>query len=107
MQFSGRSACFNLQAATRFRSASLAAARGRGTFAGVSTIAEIESAIASLPEPQVTQLAAWLEEFRRSHPPRRDVAHGELDALIGTWREDAGFDAAVRAFAQVDEAMWK
>jgi hypothetical protein len=30
-----------------------------------------------------------------------------LDALVGTWREDEGFDAAMRAFEQVDEAMWK
>ncbi|MEQ1862541.1 MAG: hypothetical protein ABMA13_21690 [Chthoniobacteraceae bacterium] len=33
--------------------------------------------------------------------------HHELDALIGSWREDPGFDAAIRAFEQVDEAMWK
>jgi hypothetical protein len=30
-----------------------------------------------------------------------------LDALIGTWREDEAFDAAMRVFEQVDEASWK
>ena len=33
--------------------------------------------------------------------------HHELDALIGTWREDVAFETAQRAFEQVDEAMWK
>jgi len=31
----------------------------------MTTIAEIESAIAQLPEPQVAELAAWLEQHRR------------------------------------------
>ena len=37
----------------------------------MSTIAEIETAIANLPKPQVDELAAWLESFRtrRASPP--------------------------------------
>jgi hypothetical protein len=31
----------------------------------MSSIAEIEAAIENLPEPQVDQLARWLETFRR------------------------------------------
>lgn len=31
----------------------------------MNTIAEIESAIERLPEPQVAELAIWLEEFRQ------------------------------------------
>jgi len=84
----------------------LAAARWCGNFAGMSTISEIESAIERLPAPQVAQLAAWLDGFRR-RGASDSGEHGDLDSLIGTWREDAGFDAAVRAFEQVDEAMWK
>ena len=73
---------------------------------GMSTISEIESAIERLPGPQVAQLATWLDNFRR-RGASDGGEHCELDVLIGTWREDAAFDAAVRAFAQVDEAMWK
>jgi len=57
----------------------------------MSTITEIEAAIERLPAPQVAQLAAWLEDFRKRG--RVSVEHPELDALIGTWQED--------------EAMWK
>lgn len=73
----------------------------------MSTVAEIETAIERLPEPEVARLAAWLEEFRKRGPVNGAGPHHDLDALIGTWREDAEFDAAVRAFAQVDEAVWK
>ena len=73
----------------------------------VSTVAEIESAIQRLPEAEVTRLAAWLQDFRQRPPTSGSGVHHELDALIGTWREDAEFDAAVRAFEQVDEAAWK
>ena len=71
----------------------------------MSTINEIEAAIERLPAPQVAQLAIWLEEFRRRG--QTAVEHSDLDALIGTWQEDEGFDAAIRAFEQVDEAQWK
>lgn len=35
------------------------------------------------------------------------VQHTDLDALIGSWREDKAFDRAVADFERVDEAMWK
>ena len=73
----------------------------------MSTIAEIESAIERLPSPELARLAAWLEEFRRRRTVPRGEEHHDLDEFIGTWSEDAGFDAAQRAFGQVDEAMWK
>jgi hypothetical protein len=68
----------------------------------MSSITEIEAAIERLPAPQVAQLAAWLEEFRLRG--QVSAEYPELDTLIGTWREDEGFDAAMRAFEQVDEA---
>ena len=30
-----------------------------------------------------------------------------LESLAGSWQEDPAFDAAVLAFEQVDEAMWR
>ena len=69
----------------------------------MSTITEIDSAIERLPEPQVAQLAVWLEGFRRRRPvPHGGGEHRELDGLIGTWQEDAAFESALRAFGQVD-----
>ncbi len=59
-------------------------------------ISEIQAAIERLPAPQVAQLAAWLEEFRRR--PQAPAEYSDLNALIGTWREDEEFDAAMRAF---------
>jgi hypothetical protein len=72
----------------------------------VSTITEIERAIESLPEPEVARLAAWLAEYRGRRAPSAGVHH-DLDALIGTWRDDPAFDAAIRVFGQVDDAAWK
>jgi len=73
----------------------------------VSTIAEIETAIARLPQSEVARLAVWLDEFRHRLPPTSPGAHHDLDPLIGTWQEDAAFDSAIRAFEQVDESVWK
>ena len=41
----------------------------------MSTIAEIEAAIQNLPDPQVEELARWLEtlRLRRSAPPAADT----------------------------------
>jgi hypothetical protein len=38
---------------------------------------------------------------------RAGNTYDDLDELIGTWREDKGFDRAVEAFAAVDEGLWK
>jgi hypothetical protein len=66
------------------------------------TVTEIETAIERLPESEITRLAAWLDEFRKRRQVNGAGAHHDLDALIGTWREDVEFDAAIRAFEQVD-----
>ena len=80
----------------------------------MSTVTEIESAIARLTDPDVARLAAWLDDFRQRRqapgtgaPNLGRGTHHDLDALIGTWREDPAFDSAIRAFEQVDEAVWK
>ena len=73
----------------------------------MSTLAEIERAIETLPEPQVSQLAGWLNRLRQRRASVTAVEHHDLDALICSWREDAAFDAAIRTFAQVNEAVWK
>ena len=73
----------------------------------MSTLAEIEEAIETLPEPQVGALAEWLEDFRKRRALNAAGGSGDLDALVGSWSEDPEFDAAIRAFEQVDEAMWK
>ncbi|MEY2881235.1 MAG: hypothetical protein RLZZ15_3615 [Verrucomicrobiota bacterium] len=69
----------------------------------MSTVAEIERAIAQLPDVEVARVAAWLEEFRgRRAPAFNGAGHHDLDSLIGTWREDPAFDAAIKTFEQVD-----
>jgi hypothetical protein len=35
-----------------------------------------------------------------------ETCHHDLDFLIGSWREDAAFDAAVAAQQQVDPQLW-
>jgi len=73
----------------------------------VSTLTEIEHAIKRLPKTEVAQLATWLAAFR-SRPQAASVAtHHDLDSLIGTWRDEPAFDAAIRAFEQVDKAVSK
>jgi hypothetical protein len=78
-----------------------------GDSRAVSTVAEIEHAIERLPDTEVVRLAAWLAEHRRSRQHSTPAEHHDLDALIGTWREDPAFDAAIRAFEQVDAEVWK
>jgi len=74
---------------------------GQGT--RVSTITEIEHAIERLPDTEVARLAAWLADHRRTRQATLVVTeHHDLDSLIGTWQEDPAFEAAIRAFEQVD-----
>jgi hypothetical protein len=77
------------------------------TLPAMSTVTEIESAIARLPAPDLARLAAWLDEFRHRRQTSATGPHHDLDALVGTWREDPAFDSAMRAFEQVDAAVWK
>jgi len=51
----------------------LSAWRVYATLPAVSTITEIEAAIERLPEPQVAELAAWLEKFRAWRTTRPPV----------------------------------
>ena len=69
----------------------------------MSTLAEIQAAIQMLPPSQVEQLAAWLQKRH----PSGNGGTGDLASLAGSWEEDPGFEAAVKAFEQVDEAMWR
>ena len=36
-----------------------------------------------------------------------DRLYTDLDALAGTWRDDPGFDEAIRAQDQVDASLWR
>jgi len=96
-----------MRAARRVAYGGLRSLRRCGTLPGMSTITEIEAAIERLPVSQVAQLAAWLEEFRARPRAKTPAVYADLDSLIGTWHEDEDFDAAIRAFEQVDEALWK
>jgi hypothetical protein len=73
----------------------------------VSTVTEIEHAIERLPAAEVARLAAWLTEYRNRRTPDGNGTHHDLDTLIGSWREDPAFDAAILAFDQVDAEVWK
>ncbi len=73
----------------------------------VSTITEIEHAIERLPMTEAARLAAWLAAFLSRSQAASVATHHDLDSLIGTWRDDPAFDAAIRAFEQVDEAVYK
>ena len=69
----------------------------------MSTLTEIEEAIETLPPAQVEQLSAWL----RARRARGDEGTDDLATLAGSWDEDPAFEAAVKVFAQVDEAVWR
>jgi hypothetical protein len=55
----------------------------------------------SLNEAAIAALSKGLG-LAEVHPHYHD-----LDALAGTWQEDAGFDAAIAAQNQVDTQLWK
>ena len=35
------------------------------------------------------------------------VEHDDLDALIGSWQNDKGFDRVIADFERIDEEAWK
>ena len=37
----------------------------------------------------------------------RPVEHNDLDALVGSWQEDKGFDRAIADFERIDDEAWK
>ncbi len=73
----------------------------------MSTMAEIEAAIERLPAAQVEALAVWLATQRARRAGTGGGGSDPLESLAGSWQEDPAFDAAVLAFEQVDEAMWR
>ena len=48
---------------------------------------------------------ALVKEAEGAEPSGR--VYTDLDALAGTWVEDAGFDEAVQAQDRVDESLWR
>lgn len=60
----------------------------------------------SIKLPPGTQLPDGTE-VRIELPAEGTAAGVDLSELIGSWQEDAAFDAAVQAFEQVDEAAWR
>jgi len=72
----------------------------------MSTINEIEAAIERLPADQMDQLFRWLAA-RVARAENTHPAPVELSSLIGSWKEDHAFDAALLAFEQVDEELWR
>lgn len=67
----------------------------------MSTVAEIEAALPELSAEDLRRVEAALRDAQ-GHSAEKPKHH-DLDALIGSWKEDAEFDAAIRAFEQVDE----
>lgn len=45
--------------------------------------------------------------FRESGADPGDIVHDDLDALAGTWVEDAAVDQALADQDRVDDALWK
>ena len=73
----------------------------------MSTVTEIQHAIERLPDAEVARFAAWLAAYRNRRTSDGNGTHHDLDTLIGSWREDQAFDAAIRAFDHVDAEVWK
>ena len=79
----------------------------------MSTVTEIEAALPMLSSEDLRRIEAAVHRVQRQQreaPGHEDTGaprFRDLDSLIGSWHEDAEFDAAIRAFEQADEAMWK
>jgi hypothetical protein len=48
---------------------------------------------------------ALIKEAGVAEPTAR--LYTDLDALVGTWLDDPGFDEAIRAQDQVDASLWR
>ena len=76
----------------------------------MSTVAEIEAALPELSEEDLRRVEAALRAAQGRHsanPAATEPKYHDLDSLIGSWKEDAEFDAAIRVFEQVDEEAAK
>ena len=74
------------------------------SFSSVSTVAEIESAISSLPIQDARRVADWLQEYLDAKWDKEldeDIAAGRLDAL---W-EKAKTDIAAGRVKPLDEVL--
>jgi len=49
--------------------------------------------------------AALIREAEGTDVPER--VYSDLDALVGSWVDDPGFDAAIQAQDRIDEALWR
>lgn len=81
-----------------------------GQFTGMSTVAEIEAALPELSREELCRIEAALRRLQNrsaAEPGGEEPKYRDLDSLIGSWKEDAEFDAAIRVFEQVDEAAAK
>ena len=51
--------------------------------------------------------SVMVEALSREFETPGTTVHHDLDFLIGTWREDPDFDAALEAQDQIDESLWR
>ncbi|MBD2210903.1 hypothetical protein H6G64_00565 [Calothrix sp. FACHB-156] len=64
----------------------------------MSTLPEIEAAITQLPENDIRQLAAWLEEYLEQMWDKQietDLVSGKLDKLIAKVEADIAANVAL------------
>ncbi|MGI8965275.1 MAG: hypothetical protein ACR2H1_04205 [Limisphaerales bacterium] len=48
-----------------------------------------------------------LDALRRGSGLKEEIVHHDLDDLAGTWKNDAAFDAAIRAQDKIDSKLWR
>jgi hypothetical protein len=70
---------------------------------------DIDRALRRLARQEAKSLNAVVVEAlaRGLELDAKPVEHTDLDALIGSWREDPAFDRAIADFERIDEAAWK
>ena len=76
----------------------------------MSTVAEIEAALPELSPEDLRRVEAALrlaQGRQLAKPAAAAPKYHDLNSLIGSWKEDAEFDAALRAFEQVEEEAAK
>ncbi len=76
----------------------------------MSTVAEIEAALPELSEEDLRRVEAALQRVQSGRSAKTAAAEAkyhDLDPLIGSWKDDPEFDAAIRVFEQVDEEAAK
>jgi plasmid stability protein len=88
---------------------------------GVDAVGRIQYTVRNIPEHVDRALRRKAREGRKSlHEVLRDALtreagvaepssrrYSDLDALAGTWIDDAGFDETIKVQDQVDESLWR